>query len=547
MMSSSLPCEVTRVALRIFEGLSTPIGKAAAEMLRGSRWDDLASLEVDPRSYTDWASYYRDAVVVGLLRKNEDLPTSYDRKAAAMSKWRLGEVSCFHANNRLDRYLPEAENYLPSEKVSAVTEMFSECRKIIVGWIGNGPPSLVEGRFGPGATYSDRGGLTTTPHKVQNNPSLTPGAIYWLPQFFGTQWGSALAARQGELSFVPGNRFSTVPKTCKTDRAIAAEPSINVFYQLGLGRVLRRRLRDQAGWDLDTAQDVHRQVACESSVSQEFATLDLSNASDTVCRNLVRLLLPRLWFEALDDLRSKKTLVDGKWVVLEKFSSMGNGFTFELETIIFAALSAYASRKLGHQGELGKDVFVFGDDIIVKDDVVRTLTAILRFCGFDLNKEKSFFGDVPFRESCGGDFFAGQPVRPFFLKANPNGPEDLIVFANGLRRVRANLPEEDRGCIMRGWFAVLDSLPSWVRDCRGPEALGDLVIHDDEIRWRTRWRNSIRYIRSFRPWKYKVIPFSRFDGSVVLACATYGVRQYRQGVLPRDAVMAYKVGWTPFS
>jgi hypothetical protein len=349
------------------------------------------------------------------------------------------------------------------------------------------------------------------------------------------------------MNFVPGNRYSTAPKNARTHRSIAVEPSINVFFQLALGKQLRRRLKRTTGWDLDHAQDRHRQVACESSVTGEFATLDLSNASDTVSRSLVELLLPHSWFDQLNDLRSPKTYFQGKWVVLEKFSSMGNGFTFELETIIFAAIACAVSREMGGIGKLGCDVFVFGDDIIVKNDFARPLKSVLGFFGFTLNEEKSFMGEEQFRESCGGDYFAGKPVRPYFLKELPNEPQDNVVFANGLSALTERLALCGVDLDRRAWFSILDSIPTRVRICRGPKELGDLVIHDQVSNWTTRTRNSIRYIKALRPHRYRVVSFGHFEPSVVLACATYGTGNRRGGVIPRNGLLGYKVGWVPFS
>jgi hypothetical protein len=587
-MSSSLPNEVTRAVSLLLEDLETPIALSAAIKLRYGDYDGLLDISPDPRSYLDGDRYARDAAASAILRKLKDLPSSVDKRAAALQKWWDGERKCYQTNERLQRYLDE--NRLFDDRDAAISAFLAKTRKIVSDWIGYGPDFREEGRFGPGATFSNRGGKTTIPDKMSTDPSLTRDAIWYLPWWLGTQWGAAHAQRLGEFSFVPGNRFTTVPKTAKTDRSIAVEPSINVFYQLALGRELRRRLARRprykkvdgrivrkdgkpillpyAGWDLDRAQDVHRQVAEASSVSREFATLDLSNASDTVAKTLVKVLLPQLWYEALDDLRSKKTLMQPEeglvpdpgakpyWVVLEKFSSMGNGFTFELETILFGAISCAVARECGGLGELGIDVFVFGDDIIVKTDVARPLKSCLEFLGFELNAEKSYFDDVPFRESCGGDYFAGKPVRPYYLKELPNGPQDYIALANGLRHLADRIALSGSSIGRRSWFAVLDCIPTRIRHCRGPKDLGDVVIYDDEERWTTRTRDGIRYIRALKPDRMRVIPFDRFEAQVVLACATYGTGNYgtpeggrmrREGVIPRDGLLSYKVGWVPWS
>lgn len=546
MSTDSLPNELARTASHLLESLGTSVALSAAIMLRHGDYEGVSRISVDPRRYIDPDSYFRDAAAAAFLKKFEKLPSKVDKRAAALTKWWEGERSCYRSNERLSRY--ERCFSQNADVDEGIAKFLSDAKKQIYSWLGSGPPTLLEGRFGPGATYSDRGGKTTIPDKMSFSPSLTRDACWYLPQWLGTQWGAALAQRHGEFSFVPGNRFATVPKTALTDRSIASEPSINGFYQLALGRAMRDRLRENAGWDLESAQDIHRRVACESSVTREFATLDLSNASDTICRNLVRLLLPPLWFSAMDDLRSKKTLVDGRWVVLEKFSSMGNGFTFELETIIFAAVCATVEKQLGRPNRLGKDVFVFGDDLIVRNDVVNPVVRVLEFLGFSLNLEKSFYDDVPFRESCGGDYFNGFAVRPYYQKNELNEPQDFIAAANGLSAMSERLALTGLGISRRAWFSLLDCVPTRIRNrCRGPKALGDIVIHDDQERWTTRWKNCIRYISCYRPHRMQTVKFAWFRPEVVLACATYGTGNRNEGVIPRGRILSYKVGWVPYS
>jgi len=559
-MPNQLPSDLTLVALRLFEGLDTSLSLKLAIMLRYGDWDGIADVSPDPRAYYDDVSLYaRDSAAAGFLRKFEPLPTTLDRRKKALEKWWEGERDCHLSNIRLEPYLEE--NLLfqqwdgtPEGRIRGVLQRI---RRKIESWIGRAPPDLLVGRFGPGSTFLVKSGRTTVPDKMSIAPSLTRGAIYFLPQWLGSQWGSAIAANHGELSFVPGNRFATVPKTSKIMRAIAAEPDINVFYQLALGKELRSRLREETGWDLDTAQEIHRQVAEVSSVDKRFATLDLSNASDTVCRTLVKILIPHLWHDQLDGLRSPKTLVDGRWVMLEKFSSMGNGFTFELETIIFAAISCVVSEEiLGYEALLGFDVYTFGDDIIVRDEVFKPLKSVLEFLGFRLNEEKSFSGDDNFRESCGADFFLGKPVRPFFLKESVDGPQDMVSLANGISALFDRLALAGVAVNRRAWFTVLDHIPTRVRSCRGPKSLGDIVIHDDEVRWTFRVRNSIRYLRALKPSRWRRVSFESFSPEVILASATYGVSTSDRrgwtfsatgGLIPRDGVLAYNVGWVPFS
>lgn len=543
-MQYALSNALMRVASLYFEGLGTPVSLGLKLRLDNGLWEEISDMSPDPRTYTDPVAFGLDHAACGFLKKLKQLPTGIDKKAAAVEKWWQGERDCYRSNLRLACHLPLNKG----ARNEAVHSYLMDARKVIRGWIGNKPPELLAGRFGPGATFSDRGGDSTVPDKMSADPSMTSDAVWYLPQWYGTQWGAAVAQRQGKVSVVRGNRFTTVPKNARTDRSIASEPSINMFYQLALGSSLRSRLRATSGWDLDIAQETHRRVACESSRTREFATLDLSNASDTVSRSLVRILMPHLWYEQLDDLRSKATYIENRWVVLEKFSSMGNGFTFELETLLFAALACVASQRCGYHGLLGSDVFVFGDDIIVKNDVAPLLRSVLEYCGLKLNVEKSYFGDEPFRESCGGDYFAGQPVRPFFVKDDPNDPQGWIGIANGLAAMADQIPSDGADRLRRAWFSCLDQLPSNIRRCRGPRVLGDAVIHDDESRWETRWKHSIRYIKAYVPDRYRIKRYDWYAGEVVLACATYMLGGSDiGGVIPRDGLLSYKVGWIPYS
>ena len=125
------------------------------------------------------------------------------------------------------------------------------------------------------------------------------------------------------------------------------------------------------------------------------------------------------------------------------FSTMGNAVTFPLETLIFWALGH--ATILQEQGTLShfpkwEDrhlCSVFGDDCIIPtqyaEPFIRTMTRV----GFIINKEKSFYDDGGFRESCGGDYLHGNPVRPYSLKGPANNKRSsvepwLYIIANSL-------------------------------------------------------------------------------------------------------------------
>lgn len=212
---------------------------------------------------------------------------------------------------------------------------------------------------------------------------------------------------------VPGNRIEFVYKKAEEARTIALEPAINVMLQLGVDGHIRTRLK-RLGIDINN-QSINQDLAKEGSLTNLLSTLDLKGASDTISMRLVEMLFPYEWVEYLYTLRSDiGFLPDGTTVRYEKLSSMGNGFTFAVETLIFASCVYAVDPKVS----FSKDAHVYGDDIICPTRCVSELTRLLLLCGFSINIEKSFFLENNVRESCGADFYKGENLRPVFLRHN---------------------------------------------------------------------------------------------------------------------------------
>lgn len=222
-----------------------------------------------------------------------------------------------------------------------------------------------------------------------------------------------------------GGKYTQVPKSAKTNRNIETQPLINSFLQLGLGQVIRRRLLS-AGVDLSD-QSRNQRMAFLGSKHAKYCTIDLENASDSISKGVIYNLLPRRWLHALNICRTEEILIDGQWRRLHRFSSMGNGYTFELESLVFYAIALVSSKSRP------RDVSVFGDDIIVPNGRYTDVTSCLRKFGFRVNSGKSYHSS-PFRESCGADYFNGHATRPFYMKEIPTDEPSIIRVANGLAR-----------------------------------------------------------------------------------------------------------------
>lgn len=533
---------LTKVVVALCDALGTEKSGLVKQLVLSGKWSELVATTVHPSDYSDATSYHKDAIATELLRKCAGLPTGIDLHANAVKTFWASEQDCLRTNSRMRRYLSWfSEGFYGDLADSKLYDFVNQVRSIIRDVLGPLPKDLVP-RFGKGATYHDRGTLITIPHKLSSRPTRTRNC-WWADIFMHrTSWGFAnLITNPLESAprIVSGNRFTSVPKDSSKNRGICIEPSVNLAFQLCIGAHLKERLMKRAGIDLKNGQAVHTELARDASKYGHLATIDLSNASDTISRNVVKLFLPSGWFDLLDDLRSPTTLMDdGRVVRLEKFSSMGNGFTFELETLIFYAIS----RAICPHGL----VKVYGDDIIVPVGSAVDVLAALSFFGFTPNKKKTFI-EGPFRESCGGDFFDGQAVRPYHLEEIPHAPHQWISLANGLRRlgVTDNVFSAWRFGLRRPWFLTLDAIPSDLRRIRGPRSYGDSLIHDTPSNWSVRVYGKNQYRQWVRIWVpvTRSIPLRRFHPEIQLAAALYGVPS--SGPTPRGQTLGHRKRWVP--
>lgn len=217
-------------------------------------------------------------------------------------------------------------------------------------------------------------------------------------------------------------KVTAVPKTLKTPRMIAIEPTCMQYMQ----QAVRKLLYDAVDEDNLSRQligfndQVPNQVLARlGSITGNLATLDLSEASDRVSNQHVRSLVrdyPHLAM-ALDATRSRKADVPGHGVIpLAKFASMGSALCFPMEAMVFATIIFYGiekelKRPLNRRdiNSLRSKVRVFGDDIVIPIEFVRSVVSSLEDFGLKVNAGKSYWTGK-FRESCGKDYYDGHDV-----------------------------------------------------------------------------------------------------------------------------------------
>lgn len=337
-------------------------------------------------------------------------------RETAITSFLRGEEMCRASNRRIDSFYFDHDHSDPDIELW-INRMVKHIGKVL------GPfdtflrslPEYIKVTSGATASRSRKDSLR--PLRLSKRAECYPGSLPYLDalsKFFG--YGSF----KGKVTRT--NRVEFVPKNYKTDRTIACEPEGAVALQLAFDRFTKMRLR-KFGIDLSD-QSRNQDLAREGSIYDNLSTIDLSMASDTVSFNAVALLLPNDWLTFLKRNRAEfgGGSVDCKYA---KFSSMGNGATFALETLIFfSACKAVGSKRCS----------VYGDDIIIEAELTCDLIKLLGFLGFVVNEDKSFTSG-PFRESCGGNYYAGCDITPFYVRELDGRKAVMSHTVNGLASI----------------------------------------------------------------------------------------------------------------
>jgi hypothetical protein len=235
-----------------------------------------------------------------------------------------------------------------------------------------------------------------------------------------------------------GNHHFTVPKNREADRNAAKEILWDSKLQNGIGKQQAARLKH---FGVDIHDQSRNQTLASLAQSLGLATLDMSQASDLIAHMCIWLLLtingdPQgiRWWHLMNLARAKRVKIrcpendTTTWHQLQMYCSMGNGFTFTLESAVFLAVcrTVVGVNERHH-------LAVYGDDMIVPQSAVADVIDRLEYLGFKVNTRKSCLAGR-FFESCGTDWFDSQPVRPFFLRYDPESPVPYpLSIANALR------------------------------------------------------------------------------------------------------------------
>lgn len=299
---------------------------------------------------------------------------------------------------------------------------------IITEWFSSFSYSDFIPKHGPGSVAGYVGKL---PVVYKYSDMQTDERLQYLSKYIGDINGFCPVQMKTGL-----NRCSEivcVPKSIITNRTISREPCSLQYFQQGVRKCIVDHIRHHdvlskhiTLHDQTKSQDLARY----GSICGDFATIDLSSASDSVSLFQVKRMFRRVpaLLAGLICTRSDYTkLPSGTIIQMKKFAPMGSATCFPIETIVFSACCELAARRRGHISRYR----VYGDDIIIEEELVDELLNILNACGFIVNHSKSFSGAClhNFREACGVEYYDGESVRPFriprFFRGVPKNSGDV--------------------------------------------------------------------------------------------------------------------------
>jgi len=500
------PAQQAQVVKYLLRAVDSPRALTVWLLFSNGEHEQLVELACDPLQYgslglgieKDALDFRDDYYATELLSKADFLKLPFDKTERALEKFLKAEERCSATNKRLTRFESGLFTGESNERDGYKTPVLgSEDRlraAILTGmqlkletWLGEfDAEEFVDAcGWGPGSTYFLPRRYASQYNKFLKERGCTTKCRTFISSWFLSAfplWGKSLGLTDGLASefpaeIAPGNKVITVKKNAKTDRVICIEPGLNLWFQKGLGRMLRRRLR-KAGNSIDT--QVRNQTLCRQAVKLGLATVDFRAASDTIARKLIELLLPNTWRTVFDVFRSAVGVMpDGSEVSWEKYSTMGNGFTFELETMVFRALADTVCEMLRLPT---RNVSVFGDDVLLPGAALPLFTEMANFIGFEVNDEKTHCSSL-FRESCGVHYYEEVCTKPLYVRELVSSVPAAYSLANGIRGLSHRSCGLD-GCdirYQRAWRDTVGWIPKELRFF-GPVSLGDIVLHanDDE-------------------------------------------------------------------
>lgn len=390
--------------------------------VEGSRFDPFPG-GLPPELDRD--AYLRHNAVCSLFKKSE-IEGSVTSEEATLRKFSTANDACRRMN---------LEGLDMQDCTLGVGYALAKSRQLLDRWFCSHGDAIsmaaIEkaARFGPGGSVGMKGQPTQYYFKIGDAPLTATSdfvrswyklSVSYVPLCEAAEM--AREARWGEIQLREQGNLAFVPKSYAVKRIVVMEPSCNTYFQFGLGRVMEGLLCESTGIDLSLQDGVNADLARVGSITGGFCTMDLRQCSDYISIAVVKALFPPSLVRWFNTLRTKVVRLPKKYggqdIGLHMLSTMGNGFTFPMQTALLAALihGVYDTLDIPILCAKGEQNWgVFGDDIVVVPKAWHLLCRVLEKLGMIVNTEKSF-NSGPFRESCGTDWYSGVDVRAIYFR-----------------------------------------------------------------------------------------------------------------------------------
>lgn len=312
-------------------------------------------------------------------------------------------------------------------KTSFPTSITSALNRIIRFWTKDFDPGRIRFRHGSGSVAFVK--PPTLEEKYKNLGTDRKIEIVFKDSYNPVVDTLLSPPSQPEVLVIDRRSETTfVPKSWKSMRTISMESPTLMYLQQGILAAIddmveqSTYLRNRIGTH---DQSRNRILAEEASIWRNYATIDLSAASDSVAWSLVKEVFKNTpLYPYLIATRSTHTVLPNEEeVFLKKYAPMGSALCFPIETMIFASICELVTRRWQHNcaesGRFSGRFSVYGDDIICPTECAEDVIDVLQQLGFRVNGNKSFWReDDWYRESCGGEYIDGVDVTPIRLSRN---------------------------------------------------------------------------------------------------------------------------------
>jgi hypothetical protein len=380
----------------------------------------------------------------GTLRSDPDLCAISDIRQLTYLTFK---IECEYSTETVDDFLQnfvevdESLGWNKPELSQQAEEVLCLARNLLRDLFVGFDPSDIKPRHGPGSVATGEKNHEKMDFKRLYN---TIHQVYPYYRYYFSNVADLLSAssKYHNLLRMPWGKAKVVlvPKDSRGPRLISEEPLEYQWIQQGLSRAIVEHVEKHKytkGQVNFHDQTVNRRLALQGSIpgQKSIVTLDMKQASDRVSIWLVKELFRDTPFlKHLLGTRTRSTeLPNGKEHLMRKFAPMGSALCFPIEALTFWALGVAAiSRDTGATAnKVAKDVFVYGDDIVVRAWNHVPLLQIFPEFKLLFNLEKSCTQGF-FRESCGCDAYAGVDITCTKVKkippVSPNHAEGYAAY-----------------------------------------------------------------------------------------------------------------------